>query len=242
MRTHYRLLITLLKKRVTLIKETAADLGLNAVIGLQYDIKLGPFDERVGPGRSNAILANIGSARQQNPEDLPKFIVCLPALNFIMIEKGRVEDLLNRYLREHILYSFGYQKGYYVYNRDALRVDRASILNGSISLEALGEPIGIPPDFVLLCDVRGYDAYLINTGKMVLITLRLTMTLYDLKEKKVVWTGTAEGTQGKRVTDKFIVGYESPFLAPQTLGAALMKAVDTMPSVKGFRKGPASQH
>ncbi len=232
------------EKRVALIKETAADLGLNAVIGLQYDIKLGPsgpLDERVGPGRSNALLANIGRARQQNPENLPKFIVCLPALNFNKIEKGRVTDLLYKYLREHILYSLGYQKGYYVYKCYAPGVDNASILNGSASLEALGEPIGIAPDFALLCDVEGYDEDRDEKGNIVIKTLRLTMTLFDLKEKKAVWTSTTRGISSKSVLARYPSG-GLPFLMPETISAALMKAVDTMPSVKGFRRGPESKY
>jgi hypothetical protein len=231
------------EKRVALIKETVAGLGINAVIGLQYDIKIGSWNERTGPGRSNGILANIGTTQQQNSEALPKFIVCLPVVHF-KIEKTPATNLLDEYLREHIQYSLGYQRGYYVYRCDAPGVDNSSILHGSTSLEALSEPIGIPPDFALLCDVEGYD----EQGNIVVRrskTLRLIMTLYDLKEKKAVWTSATEAISVKSVIGSFFAGGLPSLLEPEefkTVSAALMKAIDNMPSVKGFRGGPVSRY
>jgi hypothetical protein len=232
------------EKRVALIKETAADLGINAIIGLQDDIKFRTtWNERSGPGRSNALLATTGSARQQNAEALPKFIVCLPALNF-KIEKIQDLGLLDEFLREHILYTLGYQKGYYVYKCDAPGVDNAGILNGSASIEALAEPISIPPDFALLCDVEGYD----ERGNIVISrskTLRLAMTLYDLKEKKAVWTSTTEGISTKSIIGSLFVGGLPALLEPDEFKAAiaaLTKTIDNMPSVKGFRRGPESKY
>jgi len=233
------------EKRIKLIKETAAELGINAVVVLQDDIKLGPsgpLNEHVGPGRSIAILANIGSAPQQNSKDSPKFIVCLPNINFGIIEKDRVLELLENYLREHIIYSLGYQKGYYVYKCDAPGVDSAGILNGSASPNALIEPIGITPDFLLLCNVEVYDADYGKNGKTVFNAFGISMTLYDLMERKAIWTGKTEKILGRSVLVTPLEGLGSPFLVPEVLGDAIMKAIDTIPSVEGFRMGPASKY
>lgn len=121
-------------------------------------------------------------------------------------------------------------------------VDNSAILQGRAALERLGEPIGIAPDFALLCDVEGYD----EQGYIVLRrskTLRLTFTLYDLQEKKAVWTSTSEALAVKSLLGSVLAGGLPELLAPddfKIVSAAFLKAIASMPAVNGFQHGPAS--
>ena len=85
------------EKREMLVRNTIAGLGINAVVGLQSNI-----GEDVGPtGHSNGILANIGTVQQKDAQRMPKFIVCLPPVNF-KTEKDASMNKLDDYLREQI--------------------------------------------------------------------------------------------------------------------------------------------
>jgi hypothetical protein len=226
-----------LDNRVTYIKQKVADLGINTVVGLQ---------PRVGEGVcvwnvTNGIMANVGSAQQQNTDPLPKFIVCLPPVNF-KIENTPALGNLDGYLRGYIQFLLGYGRGYYAYHSNATGMDNNTILQGSASLGALSEPIGIEPDYAMLCDVDGYDV----EGNIVISrthTLKLTITLYDLKDKKPVWTRSTEGISSKSLLVTFLTGGLAAGAAdlsqPDDLTAvarALEKAMKDLPAVKGFKQ------
>jgi hypothetical protein len=237
------------KKREALIKETAAGMGINAVVGLLPDVGSGV--KRTG--RTTGLLANVGTKLRDNEEAMPKFIVCLPPVNF-KIERNPSMAKLDDYLREYIQFFFSYMKGYYVYKYDAPDLNNDNILQGSIDSAILNEPLGITPDFALLCDVDGYD----EKGNIALqrsYTLKLKMTLFDLKEKKPVWTSRTEGISTKSLLGAFVMGGlvagplgSTLFVAGEvasdddlhTARFALMNAMDSLPAVKGFRGGAIS--
>lgn len=237
------------EKREALIKQTAADLGINAVIGLEPNI--GPAVQRTD--RSIGILANTGTAQQQTIEAIPKFIICLPPINF-RIEKDPSLSKLDDYLREYVQYFFSYMKGYYVYRCNTPAVNKASVLEGNTDPAILAEPLGIVPDYVLLCDVDGYDQH----GNIVVSrsrTLKITMTLFDLREKKVVWTTSTIGISVKSMTGAFlkwglvhgpVVGLAGAAIESaesddlKIVREAIMKAIDSVPVVTGFQGGTIS--
>lgn len=220
-------------KREALIKNTIADLGINAVVGLQSLTGAGHV------GLSNGILAKMGIARQKDAKTMPKFIVFLPAVN-LKIEKEASMPNLDDYLREHIQYFLSYTKGYYVYRYDPPGISNADVLQGSIDPAALVEQLGIATDYALLCDVVGYD----ETGNIVVYrarTLKITMTLFDLKEKRVAWSAT---TSGESKQSFLLLGL--PGLLTQKeeeillIRNAIMNAMDSLPMVHGFRGGTIS--
>lgn len=223
------------EKREALIRNTVADMGVNTVVGLQ---------SLTGVGTSNGILANVGTNSQKNAQPMPKFIVFLPAVNF-MIEKDASMSNLDDELRERIQYLMSYTKGYYVYRYDVPGVSNASVLQSGIDPAALVEPLGIMPDFALLCDVVGYDEsgnIMTSSAK----TLKINMTLFDLKEKKVFWTSTGSGMS----TQSFLMGSIplGPLFSMSQLltnseerslivRKAISDAIDSLPKVHGFQGG-----
>jgi hypothetical protein len=224
------------QQREALMKETVAGLGINAVVGLLPSIGDGV---KYLP-HTHGIMVNLGSTRQQDRESLPKFIVYLPPVNF-KIERLPATGRLNDQLLEYIQYLLGYGKGYYAYYGNTAGVDNTDILKGSSNPAALSEPIGIAPDYALLCDVDGYD----EKGNVVIYhsqTLTLTLTLYDLREKKPVWTRSATGISGKSVLAGVLLGPGAwmPMAGSddlQTVVGAVNSAIKELPAVKGFQYG-----
>jgi len=113
------------QQREALIKETVAELGINAVVGLLPN---------VGDGvrhlsHTHGIMVTLGSTRQQDRESLPKFFVYLPPVNF-KIERTPATGRLNDQLLEYVQHLLGYGKGYYAYYGNATGVDNISILQG----------------------------------------------------------------------------------------------------------------
>jgi hypothetical protein len=220
------------EKREALIKDTVAGLGINAVVGLQP--RVGENLKRVG--RSIGILANTGTGAQAKTEVAPKFIICLPPVNF-KIDKTPEASELDQYLLEYVQFSFSYMKGYYVYRCDMQGANNSSILQGSVDPQALSEPIGIAPDYALLSDVEGYD----EQGNIAVhrsFTLKLALTLYDLREKKPVWSKTSVGISNRSVLFHILTfgGTASETSDEvQTVRSVLNQALETLPEVKGFR-------
>jgi hypothetical protein len=225
------------ENRETYVKETAAEHGINTVVGLMPDIG----EVLGGPNHAHGIMANTSFAQEQNAEPLPKFIVCLPPVNF-KIEKTPALSKLDEYIREYAQYILGYGRGYYAYRSNAAGVDNNSILQGSASMEALSEPIGIEPDYAFLFDVDGYNVegnIIINRTH----TLKLSMTLYDFKEKKPVWTRSTEGISSKSILAGLLMGVVGigMELEPKDDLTSVSRAVDNaikeLPAVKGFKQG-----
>jgi hypothetical protein len=224
------------KNRQALITETVSRQGANAVIGLQNNIGEGIYR----PGHSNGILAVVSSANPPDAAPAPKFIVCLPPVNF-KIEKNASMNKLDSFIREHIQYYFGYQKGYYVYRFDAPGVSGAAILRGEIDAEVLGEPLGVAPDYALLCDVDCYeqkDNIIIQRSQI----LEITMTLYDVKRKKIVWLTTTAGESRKNVLTDVALGVVTGSMFNDddfwTALQAVKKATNFLPAIPGFQCGP----
>jgi hypothetical protein len=229
------------EKREALIKNTVAVAGINAVVGLQSLTGDGHV------GLSNGILAKQGSARQKDAQVIPKFIVFLPSVNF-KIEKEASMNKLDDYLREHIQYFLSYTKGYYVHRYDHPGISNAGVLQGNIDPAALVVPLGVAPDFVLLCDVDGYD----ESGNIVTHsakTLKITLTLFDLKQKRVFWTSAGSGKTTQSLLRGAIMfgplfcranllteSEERSFIVRR----AIMDAMDSLPIVDGFRGGTIS--
>ncbi|HMK59928.1 MAG TPA: hypothetical protein VK452_02140 [Dissulfurispiraceae bacterium] len=161
------------EKREALIREVAAEQGISTVVGLQ---------SLTGEGHtslSNGIL--VSAVRTENSTS-PKFIAFLPPVNF-RIRSAPSLNKLDDNLREHIQFFLSYTKGYYVHRWDAPDVGGLRARQGDIDPEVLLKPFGVIPDFIMLCDVDGYDEkgnIVINEAK----TLKITLTLVDLKEKK----------------------------------------------------------
>ena len=134
-----------------------------------------------------------------------------------------------------------------MYRCDLRGVSNASILQGSIDSASLGEPLGIAPDYALLCNVDRYDEkgnIVVNHSQI----LKITMMLFDLKEKKIVWTTSTTGMATTSLLRGFLIlgltgvmleaGNEPDDL--RTVREAIMNAMDTVPIVNGFQGGTIS--
>jgi len=224
-------------KREALIRETVAGLGVDALVGLQQHV--GENLKRTS--RSVAILARTGAGVQARTDAVPKFIVCVPHAN-VKIDKTQATDELDQYLLEHAQFSFSYMKGYYVYRCEASGVNEGSLLQGSVDPQNLSEPIGITPDYVLLNEIEGYD----EKGNIVVhrsYTLKLALALYDMKEKKKVWSSSTSGISSRSIIAAILTfgGTETGVSDElQTVRSALDRAMDSLPAVAGFRRGDVS--
>lgn len=227
--------------REEVMRNTAADLGVNMLVGVQSSLN--------GDGlldHSNAILAKTGVINEANRQ-VPKFIVFLPAVNF-KIDKDPSIDKLDGYIREHIRYFLTYAKGYYVYGNDLLGMASAGILQGNIDPATFIEPLGIIPDYALLCDVTGYD----ESGNIVTSrtrSLRLTLTLFDVKERRIAWSSETLGTSKQSYLGSVFMidgGLLGGLAKMQTrkeetlsiVRKAVRDATDSLPVVDGFQAGP----
>ena len=119
-------------------------------------------------------------------------------------------------------------------------ISSSDILQGSINPAALSEPLGIAPDYALLCDVNGYD----ETGNIVVSrvrTVKITMTLFDLREKRIAWTATTSGVSKQSLLFDGWVNLrtrkEDDLMIVRN---AILDAMDTVPMVNGFRGGAIS--
>jgi len=226
------------EKRKSLIRKEAADLGINTVVGLQSLTGAGHT------GLSNGIL--VGAERKEN-SGRPKFIAFLPPVNFKMTEAPSLEKLDDA-LREYIQFFLSYTKGYYVHRWETSGISSDRVLQGNIDSETLSQPLGVTPDFIILCDVDGYD----EKGNIVIMkaqTLKISLTLLDLREKKVLWTSAGAG----HATQSLLIGaiMFTPMFSWANLlteseertsmvRQALLETIDTLPVVPGFKPGVVS--
>jgi hypothetical protein len=229
------------EKRVALIKEEAASRGIDAVIDLQH-----PSGSAVMHiGRSVGVLAKTGAAQNQNADPLPKFIVCLPPFSS-SVGKDLSTNGLDEYLLEYAKYYLGYYKGYYVYRCNTPGISKAGILQNGVSPGALIGPISIAPDFILMADVKwdetgslymgGKDySFLVPT-----LSLKITMTLIDLKERKAVWENHAwipedwMGAKSLQVIHNFTSDDYARDELARTTNRMLGTAMNSVPVVSGF--------
>ena len=109
-------------------------------------------------------------------------------------------------------------------------------------------PLGMMPDFILLCDVDGYGEkgnVVVNKSKM----LKITLTLIDIKDKRVFWTSAGSG----RVSQSPLIGAVmfTPLFSWANLlteseersfmvRKAILETIDTLPAVPGFKPGTVS--
>lgn len=226
------------EKREVLIKKEAAEQGISTVVGLQSLTGKGHTD------LSNGIL--VGARRKENV-DRPKFIAFLPPVNF-KIESAPSMNKLDDYLREHIQFFLSYTKGYYVHRWNSPDIGSVRTMQGNIDPDVLLKPLGMIPDFILLCDVDGYDekgSIVINEAK----TLKITLTLIDLKEKRVFWTSAGSG----QVSQSLLIGaiMFTPLFSWANLlteseersfmvRKAILETIDTLPTIPGFKPGTIS--
>lgn len=217
--------------REELIRNTVAARGINAVVGVQATL-----NGNMLLGISNAILANTGVSNEERVNNLPKFIVVLPAINY-RIEKDPSMDKFDEILREHLQHFMGYSKGYYVYHHP-IGPCNSEILQDRISPETLGEPLGIVPHYALLCDIDGYD----ESGNVIFYrarSIKITLTLFDLKEKKIAWTSNVSGNSKQSILLQGLA-----FIKTRNeetcvmIRRALTDAMDSLPKVAGFQMGP----
>lgn len=229
------------ENRVDLMKDTAANLGINSLVGIRSSVNRHFF-----LGHSNAILVNTGTLSEASVQ-VPKFIAFVPKVNF-KIENNPSLEKLDDYIREYIRYFLTYSKGYYVYRYDPPGITNSDILQGSLEADLLTDPLGVIPDYALLCDVTGYD----EAGNIVVSqvrSLKLAMILYDIKEKKIVWSSdTSASSEQSYVGSVFSLGggllgglakmrtphEETLFL----IRRAVREAITTLPEPSGFQAGP----
>jgi hypothetical protein len=228
------------ENRIALIKEEAAGRGINAVIGLQHPT--GTAVRRVG--RSVGLLAKVGGASKKTADAMPKFIVCFPPVHYL--EEDLSKSDLDDYLLEFMQFYLGYYKGYYVYRCNAPGISKNSILQNGVSPQALSEPIGIAPDYALLCDVGweevGFQFVGTKTGQSysALYSLTITMTLIDLNERKPIsLISVGIPNDWLRIkTLPVIRDFTSEDKARDALGletnSRLVPAIKSVPVVKGF--------
>lgn len=233
------------EKRVALIRDEAAGLGIDSVIGLQHPASLAV--RRVG--RSVGLLARAGTAGQRNANAMPKFIVCLPPMSYLEEELPNVRPPagdLDDFLLELTQFYLSYYKGYYVYRCNAPGVSKDSILHGNVSPRALSEPIGVAPDFALTCSVGSREAgflYIGSKDSQALLGVRqvvIRMALIDLSERRIVWedvAGIPAGWLSLRAPP-VIRDFTSDDKIKDELGLAtnssLGSSIITVPAVKGF--------
>ncbi|MEJ2407176.1 MAG: hypothetical protein P8171_23410 [Candidatus Thiodiazotropha sp.] len=124
---------------------------------------------------------------------------------------------LDEYIRENIEYFFDYEKGYFIYRCDTPAVSFDSIRNGSVQASELGKTLGITPDFALLCEV---DDYHVDEGSFGGYTqnLRFSMNLFDLEERKVIWSATATGEASRNFLDAYLrQGFVGVYIKNKTI-------------------------
>jgi hypothetical protein len=148
---------------------------------------------------------SFGDHQRKGTSPLPKFVACMPPAKFkVATVKHQME--LQEYLLARAQDLLGFQKGYYVFGCSGPGVDGPSISLGTVTANALSEPLGIAPEYAFLIDVEGVN----NRGDIVPDhprTFKLTLKLFDLKEMKIVAESSAIG-----------VPHEAP-LAPMLAGA-----------------------
>ena len=172
------------ERQEVLVKEVAAEQGVNSIIGFQP--KIGElFRDSSNGAIAIGILAKSGITAKENNAPPPKFIVCLPPVKF-KIDKTQSMDSLDAVLRDAIQFYFSSIKGYYVYRTDLPLADTSDMTLDSF------DSLGIPADYLLNCAVEGYDETGNNvTGRVK--ALKINMILFDLKERKTVWAQASEG-------------------------------------------------
>lgn len=229
------------EKRHVLLADTAAELGAHGVVGVQSLTGEGHA------GLSNGILVRTGRAVQDVDRDRPKFLVFLPPVNF-KIRDGLQTAKFDESLREHIQYFLSYTKGYYVHRWNSVDMDLGELLRIPVNPAILLEPLGVMPDYLLLCDVTGYD----ERGNVVTsraVTLRIVLTLFDVQERKVVWSSGGAGAAQQSLLSGAIM-FTPLFCWSDLLTEseersvivrrALLETIDSLPEVPGFRGGPIS--
>jgi hypothetical protein len=228
------------ENRKVLIKQLAAQNGINAVVGLQPNV--GDVFYKVGI--AVGILAQTGTSVPDGAVFPAKFIVCLPPINF-KIDKDPSMANIDSYLRDSIQFHFSSMKGYYVYRSD-LPITDLSNMHPSV------HSLGIPADYVLQCNVEGYDETGNITVKRVK-TLKIIMSLFDIKDRKIVWTQATEGVSGKSILLSVLKGVVfggvvgAPLMVMadsdltlsddfKTVDDAMSKIIDTVPpAIPGFK-------
>jgi hypothetical protein len=224
------------ERREIVVKEIAAEQGIDTIIGFQP--KIGElFWDTTSCGIAVGILAHSGFSSNEISGPPPKFIVCLPPVKF-KIDKDPSMEKLDDFLRDCIQFYFSSMKGYYVY-RTALPIN--SISNMPVDNFMT---LGIPADYVLNCVVEGYD----ETGNIVtgrVKALKIKMSLFDLKERKTVWAQTTEGISLQYSLMEFLltgpVGLlEHKLTTPsdefRVVNGAIKNVLDTVPpAIAGFK-------
>jgi hypothetical protein len=164
------------EKQDALLREAAAGLGVNSLVGLT-SLK----DLDVDTMRSCAILVNTGVQPSENEPARPRFIVCvLPVKVKVETARTNLASRLEPFLTPELQFHLA-QKGYYTYRCNSTRGDVTGLAVEKEIPAELREPLGVVPDFVLTCEI--------DEGPLGLDVkaLRMHVAMYDVQKKVIVW-------------------------------------------------------
>jgi hypothetical protein len=236
------------KAREDVLKSTVSGLGANTLVAVQSDIA--PIYK--GAYYSIGIVAKRGAAGTAGARAVPGFIACMLPVK-VKVKTPVAAEVLEKYVRDYLWTSLSESKGYYVYRCPTQGTDAPDIFRGDANPRALGEPIGIAPDYVVLAEVEGIDA----GGTVVFENpndLKFTVTLYDLANRKIAWK---ESSAGRILQQRRVAVYAGSsaayalnvavnraedqanpiYVVHPTVRAGLDKILAEIPALKGWR-GP----
>lgn len=227
--------------RELLVREAAARLGAQAVVGLQDHVgEFGWFK-----GRSVAILASVGGAPSDDAgRESPRFIACLPPTELLADVPRELDDRI----RDQLQYFLSYTHGYYTYPCGGPEAGTEAILQGKVSPAALGQPLGMEPHYALRFTIERYE--LVTKRKLHIMLpswvsvgsnytereIRLRVSLFDLAERRDAWSASAIGTTTGPVPGEALGGGRTESEAGYYLARdALRKLLEAVPVVPGFK-------
>lgn len=219
--------------RENLATATAAKMGINGLVGLL------PGKSSYCPGfeQTSGLFARFGASQSEGENKREKFIICMPHAKFRMDQTAQTAKI-DSYLRDEIQYNIG-ERGYYAYPCENEGVDAASIMEGKVNVDSFRKPLGIDPDYALLCDVEGYD----KKGVPVMASfysLKINLSLFDLKDRKVVWTTQKTGGSGEGMLLPggliWALVMNSDDHLRESIYALVSKMMKEIPEVPGCRK------
>lgn len=222
--------------REELAKETAAGAGADAVVGLMPVQGL-----YLQPAASVGLLAAAEKIGSPQP---PKVVVCLAPVIFKIAATNK-QDVLDRYLRQEIQF-WAAKRGYYCYEGNLTGAEIEAVRAGRADLQNQARPSGIVPDYVLLCELTGFDEKGVE-ALMKTKSITATFALYDLRSRGVTWTKSQVGGMGEGLVFldglMFSLGSSDDEDLREAISATVQHALQTnpsMPQVPGFEryKGP----
>jgi len=159
--------------REALLREAAAEMGANGVVGLESVHH--PYAKAP---RSRGILVDTRVASNAKQGARPRFIVCaLPVA--VTSDKTNLASRLATPVALELQYHLA-QKGYYTYAGTSASFDVRGLVAETELPAGLSEPLGVLPDFILSCQIE-------DGTRLGLQSVEMRVALYDLQQLRNVF-------------------------------------------------------